>query len=288
MTENKISQKLDTIKLQSLSGLDMHWMPDGTLAFDAALFVDETAARPLHRLIPVALDPAACVPPGRTLYWMYNGIGPLAQRARVINSELRYELTLMFPDPVGRERSKTLGHYHAVYPKDKLGYPEIIEVLHGEGYFIFYNMDYRTARSDYTLVTHAKPGDKIIIPPNLYHGAIVAGDEPLLFADLLPMDINPVYQHVATIGGMSHLHMTDNSWIPNPRFARTGPLLMQDAAEYPELGLTRDMPLYSLFLKAPESLHWLREPDRFPEVAPAVWNQVKEHIVHERIESEPV
>ena len=275
-------------ELQAISGLNMRWTDNGTLTFGDDVFVDETAPRPLSRLKPVALDPAACVPGDRPLYWMYNCIGPKTERAKVDASGLRYELTLMFPNDVGRERAKTLGHYHAVYPKDQLGYPEIIEVLHGEGYFYFFNLDWRTRTSNFCMATLAKPGDKLVIPPGLFHGAMVAGDEPLLFADLLPQDIFPVYKVVAAIGGMAHLLLRDEGWIPNPRYASVGPLKIASASEYPQLGLTRDMPLYTLFMQRPDQLQWLRQPDTFPHVLPTLWQEIKEHIVHERIESEPI
>lgn len=273
--------------LKAISGLDMRWTPEGTLTFGDTLFVDEVAARPLERLRQVALDPQACVPPDRPLYWMYNGIGPSTQRAAVQQSGLRYELTLMFPNDVGRERAKTLGHYHAVYPKDELGYPEIIEVLHGEGYFYFFNLDWHAHASDFCLATLAKTGDKLIIPPNLFHGAMVAGDEPLLFADLLPSDINPVYKRVAQMGGMAHMLTRTEGWIANPRYSRVGKLNIAHAQEYPVLGLTRDRPLYTYFVEYPERLQWLRHPDQFPQIAPEFWQNIKEHVCHERIVGEP-
>jgi glucose-6-phosphate isomerase, archaeal len=272
--------------LSAISGLDMRWAEGDTLAFSPKLFVDETAARPLQRLQRVALDPSKCVPPDRPLYWMYNGIGPIDARPRIKATGLRYELTLMYPEPIGEECAKTLGHYHAVYPRDTLGYPEIIEVQHGTGYFLFFNLDYRTRQSTFAMATLATAGDKLVIPPNLFHGAVVVGDEPLLFADLLPEDINPVYQHIAHVGGMSHVYLRDGQWRANPRYAETGPLLITKAIDRPELGLTRDRPLYDLFMKEPERLQWLRQPDRFPEVVPTVWQVIKEHIVHERIEHE--
>jgi glucose-6-phosphate isomerase, archaeal len=270
----------------SISGLDMGWAIDGTLAFAPEVYVDEIATRPLSRLLPVALDPESCVPPERALYWMYNGIGPKAEQQRVRASGLRYELTLMLPDPIGRECAKTLGHYHAVYPKDQLGYPEIIEVQHGAGYFVFFDLDWRARRSTFAMATLARAGDKLVIPPNLFHGAVVVGDEPLLFADLLPEDINPVYGHIAHVGGMSHLYLTDGSWLPNPRYAEVGALQLCAAAEYPELGLTRDRPLYDLFLKEPQALQWLRQPERFAKTVPGLWDAVKAHVLEERIEHE--
>jgi hypothetical protein len=85
---------------------------------------------------------------------------------------------------------------------------------------------------------------------------------------------------------MSHVYLRDGEWRANPRYSEVSPLLVTKAVDHPALGLTRARPLYDLFLNEPERLQWLRQPDRFPEVAPEVWRVIKEHVVNERIERE--
>src|SRR5579863_8424554 len=96
--------------LAEYAGLDIEWAADGTLTFAPGVVIDEVFSRPRERLRTVALEPAACEPPDQVQYWMYNGIARDHDRARLAVTGMRYELTLMYPRAIGRERAKTLGH----------------------------------------------------------------------------------------------------------------------------------------------------------------------------------
>jgi glucose-6-phosphate isomerase len=270
--------------LKELSGLDVAWTPQGTLSFGKAMHVGHTAARPLARLKSVALDPEACRPADRTLYWMYGGIAPSERFVQLQHSGLRYELTLMFPTPVGRERPKTLGHIHVPLRGQTLGSAEIIEVQHGAGYFLTFNVNPRTRHSTFCRAIFAKSGDKLVVPPNLYHGAIVAGDEPLLFADVIADDVQSVYAPVERAGGMPHMLLVSGGWISNPRYAGVSKLKLAQAEAVTELNLTRERSLFSLFIDTAGPLSWLHRPADFPKLAPAQWRAVESFIVRERIE----
>ena len=93
-----------------LAGFDVGWAADGTLTFPPDLVIDEVFSRPRSRLRTVALQPDSCEPADQIQYWMYNGIAYPAERERLAATGMRYELTLMFPRALGRERAKTLGH----------------------------------------------------------------------------------------------------------------------------------------------------------------------------------
>src|SRR5579862_7536743 len=113
------------VTLAERAGFDLQWAPDGTLRFPADLIVDETLSRPRGRLRVVTLDPDSCEPADQIQYWMYNGIATAEDRQRLAATGMRYELTLMFPSALGRERAKTLGHLHSFPPNSKVNYPEI-------------------------------------------------------------------------------------------------------------------------------------------------------------------
>ena len=252
--------------LSERAGVDIQWASDGTLKFGADWVVDEIFPRPRSRLRPVALDPDACEPADQTQYWMYNGITTSADRARLAATGMRYELTLMFPHALGRERAKTLGHLHSFPPNSTLNYPEICEVLHGTAYFVFQAMDTASKTASFCAALEARPGDKVIIPPNLHHLTINAGDEPLLFSDVIPLDVKGIYQPLADMRGAAYLYTLDAEWIRNP-FYRSVPVLEQWASRrYPEV--LPDLPLYRIFAETPERLTWMLDPGRFGETFP--------------------
>ncbi|MBA3870064.1 MAG: hypothetical protein H0X30_13035 [Anaerolineae bacterium] len=257
-----------------IAGLDMQWADDGTLVFPPNLVIDETFSRPLSRLRPLALQPEACEPPDQIQYWMYNGIADQADRARLAESGMRYELTLMFPNAIGRERAKTLGHLHS-FPKDSsLNYPEICEVLFGTAYFIFQTMDTVNRTSNYCGYLEANAGDKIVIPPNLHHLTINAGDTPLLFSDVIPLDVKGIYEPLKDMHGAAYLNTLDSGWIANRHYEAVSELAILSKHVYPQYDLTPEIPLFKTFTQTPEKLAWMVDPSRFAKLFPDLWDVV--------------
>jgi len=257
--------------LAERAGMDIQWAADGTLLFGDDLIVDETFPRPRSRLRPVALDPAACEPGDQTQYWMYNGVANAHERERLRATGLRYELTLMFPHSIGRERAKTLGHLHSFPPNSPLNYPEVCEVLSGRAYFLFQTMDTATKQCSFCTVLEAHPGDKVIIPPNLHHLTINAGDETLLFSDVIPLAVQGIYEPLMSMNGAAYCYTVDNDWIANPFYHAVPELEEWAVHAYPERSLTPDVPLYRVFVETPESLTWMLTPERFEETFPDLW-----------------
>lgn len=260
--------------LAELAGIEMAWADDGTLTFGDDVVVDEAFTRPLERLRSVALEPEACTPPDRVQYWMYNGTARRADRDRLLATGMRYELTLMFPRSIGRERAKTLGHLHTGPADSRLNYPEICEVLHGTAHFLFQLMDMDAHTAHWCALIEAHPGDKVIIPPNLHHLTINAGDEPLLFSDVIPLAVQGIYEPFARMRGAAYLNTLDAGIIPNPHYKAVAPLQRLPAPVYPGL----EAPLYQVFVDNPDALAWMTHPERFAQTFPDIWERIGEFV----------
>ncbi len=80
----------------------------------------------------------------------------------------RYELTAMTGASLGWEAAKTAGHTHVRATGANLGYPEVVEVLHGEAGFLM--QDLRTGEGGPTCtrawIVRAGPGDWVLFPPD--------------------------------------------------------------------------------------------------------------------------
>ncbi len=261
--------------LAEYAGIDIEWAANGTLRFAPDLVIDETFSRPRGRLRSVALEPDACEPADQIQYWMYNGIARQQDRPSLAATGLRYELTLMFPRALGRERAKTLGHLHSGPPASALNYPEICEVLHGKAYFVFQTMDIPHRSAPFCAVIEVNAGEKVIIPPNLHHLTINAGDEPLLFSDVIPLAVKGIYQPLADMHGAAYLYTSDSGWVKNLFYTQVGVLERWQVTEYPSLKLTADRPLYRTFLENPVYLSWLLEPGAFHTVFPDIWARIE-------------
>ncbi|MCC7209383.1 MAG: hypothetical protein IT323_18880 [Anaerolineae bacterium] len=258
----------NTEALAKMAGIPIAW-GDGkrTVIFDNRLSVKETKSRLRGALRPVLASEADCQPDNGVLYWMYNGISLPEHAAAFARLGVQYELTLLYPEPLGPERAKTLGHNHGMPVWGRLNAPEVVEVLAGEALFLFQCLDLDMMAAPYVYTVRAGPGDKVIFPPNLHHLTINAGDSPLLFSDLISMSVRGDYRGLSGAGGAAYLY-TDAGWRRNPNYASVAPLEEYEAEECPAAGLVRDVPLYRLVESAPDSLTWLNQPELFASTFP--------------------
>ncbi|MCX6729925.1 MAG: glucose-6-phosphate isomerase, partial [Candidatus Portnoybacteria bacterium] len=75
--------------------------------------------------------------PNLELYYMYRDLAENENDfMKIIKNELRYDITILKPQKLGKEFSKTLGHDHPIVPGTSITYPELYEVLEGKAIFI--------------------------------------------------------------------------------------------------------------------------------------------------------
>jgi glucose-6-phosphate isomerase len=262
-------------ELADWAGIPIRWgAGQRAVEFDPRLSVLETKARRRGALRPVVASEQDCQPADAILYWMYNGISLPEHSAAFARLGIQYELTLIYPDPFGSERAKTLGHSHGVPAFGRLNAPEVVEVLAGEALFFFQSLDTTARAAPFVYAIRAGQGDKVIFPPNLHHLTINAGDKPLLFSDLIGVGVRGDYEGLSAMGGAAYLY-GESGWTRNPKYADAGPLEEMPADEYPELGLVPDMPLYQLIQRAPDLLTWLNHPEVFASTFPALFARVE-------------
>jgi len=79
------------------------------------------------------------------------------------------------------------------------------------------------------------------------------------------------YKGVRAHGGLAWFPLVGTSreigWQPNPRYAPSR-LQQHDARTYPELGLSASMTLYEQFVRDPESVMFVSNPQRASDVWP--------------------
>ncbi|NWG15858.1 MAG: hypothetical protein HXY41_04415 [Chloroflexi bacterium] len=256
--------------LAQWAGIPIRWNAGhDEILFDERLTVKETKSRLRGQLRPVVADDSACEPAQAVQYWMYNGIS-LPEHADIYNQlGIQYELTLLYPARLGHERSKTLGHIHSFPPGSRLNYAEVCEVLWGEAIFFFQTLDETARSAPFCYAVRARQGDKVVFPPNLHHLTINAGDEMLLFSDLICVETRGNYAGLSAMGGAA-FHYGSTGWTRNTRYETVSALQVFEAEEYPDAHLTRELPLYSVIECCPDDLAWLTQPDRFQEAFPGL------------------
>ena len=256
--------------LTSRTGLPLA-LRGGRVHLGPGVLVEEDRLRHLSELGRVTAEP-----PGRRgrriEYRMLNGVRRPAD-THLDGLPLRYELTAMTGRPIGWEAAKTAGHVHVRPSGSALGYPEIVEVLHGEAGFLIQDLSAGPSGpvSRHAWLVRARPGDWIVLPPELAHVTIDLGAGPLVFSDVIDRRATGIYSGVADAHGFAWYVGADGRLRANPRYGRPPTLVEISAEDWSGPAAGR---LYEVFRDDPARLSWLSEPSRFPTMAPGVWQRV--------------
>jgi len=192
------------------------------------------------------------------LYYMFRDLFlSRSDEQKMREQGLRYDITIIPPRALGRECVKTAGHYHPLVPGSTVSYPELYDVLEGEGVYLLQKQD----GSDVAAV-FASAGDKVLIPPGYGHITINRANKTLKMANFVARDFSSLYQPIQEKGGGAFF-CTDQGWIKNHRYPRAADLRRvqpPDKSKLRQLGMARDKEMYPL-LREPGRLAFLVRPE---------------------------
>ena len=149
--------------------------------------------------------------PNLELYYMYRGLKK--------KGELRYDITVIPAQMLGKEFTKTKGHEH-------IGeYGEVYIVLGGEAYYLMQKR--KNDIIEDVFVIKAKKGDVAIIPPNYGHVTINSSDKDLKMANWLDKDCKSDYPPIQKMQGACYFYTTDG-WIKNKNYKQVPELRFEE------------------------------------------------------------
>lgn len=223
--------------------------------------VKEPDIRWLHDMSDVIFDQKWLTSvPNLELYYMYRDLYlSQADRDRLLDQGLRYDITVIPPGILGMEYVKTAGHYHPLSPGGKVSYPEIYEVLEGEALYLLQKQDL----SDVVAV-NASAGDKVVVPPDYGHITINRSNKTLKMANFVARAFSSLYEPYRQRGGGAYF-FTKDGFIKNPRCQEAAELRRIDAPDKSLLhilGMAKGREMYPL-LREPGRLEFLVKPELF-------------------------
>jgi glucose-6-phosphate isomerase len=246
--------------LSAESGLPLSLADDGTLVFGAGLPPVRPATRTLAEMREVLADPDAAGP--EVLYYMYRDVGRPEERAKAAAVGLRYDITVVMPAVLGREHSKTYGHYHPLAP-DGQYYPEVYEVISGEAIYLLQRRG-PDGRVDDVVAVRARPGDKVFMLPGYGHVTINPGPEPLVMANWVAAAFASEYGDYRAKRGAAVYEDVAGGWRPNPRYGDVPPVrALRPLCPEAQTGLAPGRPMYVDGVRDPARLAYLVQPTRF-------------------------
>ena len=250
-----------TLDLKKVSGLDLKLDTEkSALIFGEGLTDPEPAIRNIDEMQEVLAEKGIKEP--HDLYFMYRGLHRSIDTDLLQKYNLRYDVTVIKPDHLGREFMKTAGHYHVA------DFGELYEVVQGRAICL---LQKRNLKDDSiiedVIAVQAKAGQKIAIPP--YYGHILVNPGPgyLVTSNWVSSRFSSEYQLYKKSGGAAYYLYNSSGNIEyavNPYFLRIPPVRHAVPAELIDrFGLKENEPIYFIINKAPERLDFLNRPSDF-------------------------
>lgn len=156
-------------------------------------------------------------------------------RAEKQNRRLRYDITLLYANPLGQEFSKTYGHYH------QTGKPEFYEVLSEKIFFLAQKYENFPEKITEAYLIKVEQGEKFIIPPNFAMAAINPSlTKNALLANWIDSEEQNDYAPIKKLKGFCYYILAaDNhegkfNAIPNKNYEQIPPLTQLKPAPIPE------------------------------------------------------
>ena len=203
--------------------------------------------------------------PNVELYYMYRDLAENENDfAKLIKNDLRYDITILRPQKLGKEFNKTLGHDHPIVPGTSITYPELYEVLEGKALFILQDSQEDNIKDIIAIKAH--PGDKIIIPPNYEHLFINIGKTDLRVANLVSRSfLTHIYKPFKMKHGFSYYALRGFfkiKWMKNQNYASVPKLKFADPNNFYRFYVRKNHSIYSL-IDQPKQLDFLKNPQNY-------------------------
>ncbi|MFH0774258.1 MAG: glucose-6-phosphate isomerase family protein [bacterium] len=189
------------------------------------------------------------------LYYMYRDVAKEEDRQVLKALYLRYDITIIPPNMLGKEYTKTVGHYHPL-AEEGISYPEVYEVLEGEAIYFM-------QKEDLTDFYFVKAGvqDKVIIPPNYGHITINPSNEPLKMANWVCASFSSSYGAYKEKKGGAY-YRTLSGWVKNLNYPAIAEIRQLPPTNFEDIGFKKAVPMYNLVADI-EKLEFLTSPKRF-------------------------
>ena len=248
------------IDLKKNVGLPIKLDEKFNLVFEDGLPKVEPAIRTIEQMKDVLLDKALSEP--KELYYMYRDVAFDKDRELETKNQLRYDITVIKPDMLGKELMKTAGHYHPG------NYPELYEVVWGEALCL----QQKPSKNDPKIIedvilVKAKTGDKIVCLPEYGHILInPSKSEPLITSNWVGTQFSSDYSLYKETQGAAYFVFEEGDDLKIEKskfFSEVAPIREVFPSERIEkFGLEKNKPQYPL-INNPEKLRFLNYPKEF-------------------------
>ncbi len=249
------------VDLKQHCGLDAKFDTQNLkLIFSPGINNSEPAVRNLKEMQEVLLDKNITSP--QDFYFMYRDVYAVSDKDVLLENKLRYDITVIKPDYLGKELMKTAGHYHPG------SYGELYEVVYGKALCLLQRPDPKNHKAiEVVIMVEAKQGQKIVIPPGFGHILINPGPDCLITSNWVSSCFKSEYDLYKKAGGAAYF--VDKSSkkfkiVPNPYFVKLADMkCVKPNPDIDKFGLKDNVPIYPLVRDSVKKLDFLNHPMDF-------------------------
>ncbi len=249
------------VDLKQHCGLDVKFDTRNLkLIFSSGVNNSEPAVRNLEEMQEVLLDKNITSP--QDFYFMYRDVYALLDKDALLKNKLRYDMTVIKPDYLGKELMKTAGHYHPG------SYGELYEVVYGKALCLLQRPDPKNHKAiEVVIMAEANQGQKIVIPPGFGHILINPGPECLITSNWVSSCFKSEYDLYKKAGGAAYF--VDRSAkkpkiITNTYFVKLADIkCVKPNSDIDKFGLKDNVPIYPLVRDSVKKLDFLNRPMEF-------------------------
>jgi len=194
-------------------------------------------------------------------YFLYRGVfRNLEEKELMKTNRLRFDVTVIPPAKIGKERIKTFGHCHSI-AKDCLTYPEVYQVIKGEAYYLLQSFE-GERRVNRVVCIKAKEKDIVPILPNYGHVTINPSDQTLIMANWVYANLKSFYEPFERLRGACYYYFEGEEWVKNPNYETVPEIEFEKPNEWFRcFGLRKEF-IYQ-WIRRIEKLKFLKHPSKF-------------------------
>jgi len=253
--------------LKPVAGLDLTLNEEQlTLRFGPGIAHPAPEIRTLAQVRPMLEDPGARGP--ERLYSIYMDIYRDADADALHAQRLLYGSVIYNHGAIGQERLRSQGHIHSEKRGVGLRYSEVYDFWTGRG-FVYLQKE-PTPEVTRAYLVQVEAGDKVVIPFGWVHLVVTLGEDVLSFGAWCARDNTLEYAELRALGGPAHFVQADGSVITNPRYRSVPQVAYATAADFPDLGIPQDKPIYTSWLESPDLFAFMANP----EIIGDIWSDL--------------
>ncbi len=253
--------------LKPVAGLDLTLNEEQlTLRFGPGIAHPAPEIRTLAQVRPMLEDPGARGP--ERLYSIYMDIYREEDTDALQAQRLLYGSVIYNHGAIGQERLRSQGHIHSEKRGVGLRYSEVYDFWTGRG-FVYLQKE-PTPEVTRAYLVRVEAGDKVVIPFGWVHLVVTLGEDVLSFGAWCARDNTLEYAELRALGGPAHFVQADGSVITNPRYRSVPQVAYATAADFPDLGIPQDKPIYTSWLESPDLFAFMANP----EIIGDIWSDL--------------